>query len=80
MRTRPLRLLCSSTEEALDEFRNSSGWEAGANAQVTLIDEGKAANISSVMADSPVIAFVFSQKGLMGDLSIQGSKITKLER
>ena len=32
------------------------------------------------MADNPVIAFVFGQKGLMGDLSIQGSKITKLER
>jgi lipid-binding SYLF domain-containing protein len=68
------------TGEALDKFRNSSGWEAGANAQVTMIDEGKAANISSVMADNPVIAFVFGQKGLMGDLSIQGSKITKLER
>jgi lipid-binding SYLF domain-containing protein len=68
------------TEEALDKFRDSSGWEAGANAQVTMIDEGKAANISSVMADNPVIAFVFGQKGLMGDLSVQGSKITKLER
>jgi hypothetical protein len=33
------------------------------------------------MADNPVIAFVFGQKGLMGgDLSVQGSKITKLER
>jgi lipid-binding SYLF domain-containing protein len=74
------QIIMFMTEEALDEFRNSSGWEAGANAQVTLIDEGKAANISSVMADSPVIAFVFGQKGLMGDLSIQGSKITKLER
>jgi lipid-binding SYLF domain-containing protein len=41
------------TTEALDKFRNSSGWEAGANAQVTMIDEGKGANISSVMADNP---------------------------
>jgi lipid-binding SYLF domain-containing protein len=68
------------TAEALDKFRNSSGWEAGANAQVTMIDKGKAANISSVMANDPVIAFVFGQKGLMGDLSVQGAKITKLER
>ena len=68
------------TSEALEKFRNSSGWEAGANAQVTMIDEGKGANISSVMAGNPVIAFVFGQKGLMGDLSIQGSKITKLKR
>jgi hypothetical protein len=37
-------------------------------------------NISSVMANNPVIAFVFGQQGLMGDLSVQGAKITKLER
>ena len=52
----------------------------GANAQVTMIDQGKARDINSVMADNPVIAFVFGQKGLMGDLSVQGAKITKLER
>jgi lipid-binding SYLF domain-containing protein len=74
------QIIMFMTAEALDKFRNSSGWEAGANAQVTMIDEGKAANISSVMADNPVIAFIFGQKGLMGDLSVQGSKITKLER
>jgi lipid-binding SYLF domain-containing protein len=74
------QIIMFMTAEALDKFRESSGWEAGANAQVTMIDEGKAADIRSVMADNPVIAFVFGQKGLMGDLSIQGSKITKLER
>ncbi len=68
------------TPAALDKFRSSSGWEAGANAQVTMIDQGKAADINSVMANNPVLAFVFGQKGLMGDLSIQGTKITKLER
>ena len=74
------QIIMFMTPEALNKFRNSSGWEAGANAQVTMIDQGKAANISSVMANNPVIAFVFAQKGLMGDLSVQGSKITKLER
>ena len=74
------QIIMFMTVEALDKFRNSSGWEAGANAQVTMIDEGKTSNISSVVANNPVIAFVFGQKGLMGDLSIQGSKITKLER
>ncbi len=74
------QIIMFMTAEALEKFRNSSGWEAGANAQVTMIDAGKSANMSSVMATSPVIAFVFGQKGLMGDLSIQGAKITKLER
>src|SRR4029450_7610271 len=37
------QIIMFMTAEALDKFRNSSGWEAGANAQVTMIDEGKAA-------------------------------------
>ena len=74
------QIIMFMTAEALDEFRNSSGWEAGANAQVTMIDEGKAADIGSVLRSTPVVAFVFGQKGLMGDLSVEGSKITKLER
>ena len=51
------------TPEALDKFRNSSGWEAGAAAQVTMIDEGKAADIDSVLRSTPVVAFVFGQEG-----------------
>ena len=74
------QIIMFMTAEALDKFRNSSGWEAGANAQVTMIDEGKAADIESVLRTTPVVAFVFGQKGLMGDLSVEGSKITKLER
>jgi lipid-binding SYLF domain-containing protein len=74
------QIIMFMTAEALDEFRNSSGWEAGANAQVAMIDEGKAADIESVLRSTPVVAFLFGQKGLMGDLSVEGSKITKLER
>ena len=39
------QIIMFMTPEALDQFRNSSGWEAGANAQVAMIDEGKAADI-----------------------------------
>ncbi|MGH6903468.1 MAG: YSC84-related protein [Geminicoccaceae bacterium] len=74
------QIIMFTTTEALDSFRNSSGWEVGANAKVTMIDQGKAADINSIIADSPVIAFVFGQQGLMGDLSVEGAKITKLDR
>lgn len=74
------QIIMFMTPEALESFRNSSGWEVGANAKVTLIDQGGAADINSIIADSPVVAFVFGQQGLMGDLSIQGAKITKLDR
>jgi lipid-binding SYLF domain-containing protein len=68
------------TPEALKSFQGSSGWEVGANAKVAMIDQGKAADVSSVIANNPVIAFVFGQQGLMGDLSIEGAKISKLDR
>jgi lipid-binding SYLF domain-containing protein len=74
------QIIMFMTDEALESFRNSSGWEAGANAKVTMIDQGKAADINSIIADSPVVAFVFGQQGLMGDLSVEGAKITKLDR
>jgi lipid-binding SYLF domain-containing protein len=74
------QIIMFMTSEALANFQNSSGWEAGANAKVTMIDQGKAADINAMIADSPVIAFVFGQQGLMGDLSVEGAKITKLDR
>jgi lipid-binding SYLF domain-containing protein len=73
-------IIMFTTVEALDAFRNSSGWEVGGNAKVTMIDQGKAADINSLIADNPVIAFVFGQQGLMGDLSLEGAKITKLDK
>ena len=45
-----------------------------------MIDQGKAADVNCVIANNPVIAFVFGQQGLMGDLSVEGAKITKLDR
>lgn len=77
------QIIMFMTPAALENFRNSSGWEVGANAKVTMIDQGKAADINAIIADNadnPVVAFVFGQQGLMGDLSVEGAKITKLDR
>jgi lipid-binding SYLF domain-containing protein len=74
------QIIMFTTPEALADFRNSSGWEVGANAKVAMIDQGKAADVNSIIADNPVVAFIFGQQGLMGDLSVQGSKISKLDR
>jgi lipid-binding SYLF domain-containing protein len=74
------QIIMFMTREALDDFRNSSGWQAGANAKVAMIDQGKAADVSSIIANNPVIAFIFGQQGLMGDLSVEGAKISKLDR
>lgn len=68
------------TKEALTDFRNSPGWEAGGSAAVTMIDESKGANIDTITANQPVIAFIFGKQGLMGSLSLEGTKISRIER
>ncbi len=68
------------TDEALANFRNSDGWEAGVDGSVALVEFGAGGEISSNSAQSPIIGFIFSNKGLMYNLTFEGSKMTKLNR
>jgi lipid-binding SYLF domain-containing protein len=64
------------TDAALSEFRSSSGWQAGGDASVTVIDEGNSKNIDTLTDKDPVVAFLYGEKGLMGALSLEGAKIS----
>lgn len=74
------QIIMFMTPRALDDFRHSSGWEAGVDASVTLIDKGNSGNIDTLIDKEPVIAFAFGHQGLMGDLSVEGSRISSIER
>jgi lipid-binding SYLF domain-containing protein len=65
---------------ALKEFRNSSGWKAGVDGSVALVEWGAGEDINTVDIKDPIVGFVFSNKGLMYNLTIEGSKFTKLKR
>jgi lipid-binding SYLF domain-containing protein len=67
------------TQEGLDKFRQSSGWSAGADASVAVLKAGAngAVDLSSVTA--PVVAFVLTNAGLMANLTVSGTKITRLK-
>ena len=67
------------TEDALRKFENSNGWEVGVDGSVTVIDKGRSASLNTTVRD-PIVAFIYGEKGLMADLSLQGSKITRLEK
>ena len=67
------------TDEALQKFRESSGWEVGGEASVAVIDTGSTGKIESQTFDQPVVAFVFGASGLMAGVSLEGSKISMLE-
>jgi lipid-binding SYLF domain-containing protein len=66
------------TAKALDEFVSASGFEVGVGPSVVLMDEGKAKTTTTNTLKDDIYAFVFSQKGLMAGLGIQGNKITKI--
>ena len=67
-------------KDALNKFRKSSGWEAGVDGSVALIELSAAKDINSINYEDPIVGFVFSNKGLMYNLTLEGSKITKLNK
>ncbi|ACR28536.1 BPSL1445 family SYLF domain-containing lipoprotein [Burkholderia glumae] len=67
------------TQDALDKFRASNGWAAGADASVALVKMGANGAIDSNTATAPVEVVVLTNAGLMGDVSINGTKVTKLD-
>lgn len=73
-------ILIFMQEEALQKFRMSSGWKAGVDGSVALISLGAEASIDTTKIKEPIVGFVFGQKGLMYNLTLEGSKFTKLKK
>lgn len=68
------------TEKALADFRKSDGWTAGVDGSVALATLGAGGEIDTETAKKPIIGFIFSGKGLMYNLSLEGSKITRVKK
>jgi lipid-binding SYLF domain-containing protein len=66
------------TDSALAYLDKSNGWEIGTGPSLVVVDEGMAKSLSTTTLQSDVYALIFSQKGLMAGIGIQGSKITKI--
>ena len=73
-------LLVFFDEEALRKFRTSEGWKVGVDGSVALIKVGIGDSLDTVNVKDPIVAFVFGQQGLMYNLTLEGSKITKLDK
>lgn len=67
-------------DSALGKFRESEGWKVGVDGSVALVDIGVGKAVDTTNIKDPVIGFVFGQKGLMYNLTLEGSKFTKLEK
>lgn len=67
-------------EEAVNYLKASKGWEIGVGPTVVIVNEGIAKNLSSSTLKDDAYAFIFSQQGLMAGVSIEGTKISKIQR
>ncbi len=67
-------------KKALMDFRLSSGWKAGVDGSVALVKLGAGGSIDTANIKDPIVGFVFSNKGLMYNLTLEGSKFTKLDK
>lgn len=65
-------------DDALKQLNVADGWEIGVGPSVVVVDEGMAKTLTTTTAKEGVYAFIFSQKGLMAGLGLQGSKITPI--
>ena len=68
------------TGDSLRKFRNSQGWEVGVDGSVALVEVGAGGSIDSTNIKDPIVAFVFGQKGLMYNLTLEGTKFTRLDK
>lgn len=69
-----------NTAEALAQFRASSGWSVGVDANVAAGKVGANGSIDTTSAQAPVTSFVLNNVGLEAGVSLQGAKITRVKQ
>ena len=66
------------TPEALSNFRRVDGFKVGVDGSIAIITVGAGASIDTDKITSPIIGFVVDPKGLMYNLTLEGSKISRI--
>lgn len=65
-------------DSAFRNINRSGGWEIGSSPSLVIVDEGMATSLTTTTLNKSTYAFFFNQRGLMGGLGLQGSKITRI--
>ncbi len=68
------------TPGALEGFRMRDGWKVGVDGSVAVIAVGAGGAVDTNTIHSPIVGFIFDQKGLMYNLTLEGSKISRIYR
>ncbi len=64
--------------DSINNINRADGWEIGSSPSLVIVDQGMAASLSTTTMNKGTYAFFFNQRGLMGGLGLQGSKITRI--
>jgi lipid-binding SYLF domain-containing protein len=73
-------IIAFMTREAFDSFRRVAGWKVGVDGSVALLTIGAGGSIDTSKIASPIVGFIFDGKGLMYNLTLEGSKISRIAR
>ena len=68
------------TGDALASFQRIDGWKVGVDGSVALITVGAGGSFDTEKITSPVVGFILDNKGLMYNLTLEGSKISRISR
>ena len=68
------------TERALASFQRTYGWKVGIDGSVAIVTLGAGGSIDTESLTSPVIGFILDPAGLMYNLTLEGSKISRISR
>ena len=78
--SRHSEVIVFNSPEARDKFVNGGDWSIGADASVAVMKKGAGGDYDSQTLKKPVLAFIFGEKGLMGEASLQGAKISNIAK
>jgi lipid-binding SYLF domain-containing protein len=67
-------------DSALGYLNKSEGLELGVGPSIVVVDSGMAKTMTTSTITQDIYAFIFDQKGLMGGLGLQGSKLSKIDK
>ena len=68
------------TEAALASFSSTYGWKAGVDGSIAIVTLGAGGSIDTESLTSPVLGFILDPAGLMYNLTLEGSKISRITR
>ena len=79
----PVQFFCyvdPAAHISLAGFHRMDGWKVGVDGSVALITVGAGGSIDTDKITSPIVGFILDNKGLMYNLTLEGSKISRISR